>query len=101
MKIRRRPTQKHLFIQVLQSQIYIYKNLYYGKFGKLEEQRDDLGQKFNIDEFPSKDTIIVYNPGEKTILLIREAKDEDVQNEHKLCVVELKMLVMLLRNELK
>ena len=79
----------------------IYKNLYYGKFGKLEEQRDDLGQKFNIEEFPSKDTIIVYNPGEKTILLIREAKDEDVQNELKLCVVELKMLVMLLRNELK
>ena len=75
--------------------------MYYGKFGKLEEQRDDLGQKFNIDEFTSKDTIIVYNPGEKTILLIREAKDEDVQNEHKLCVVELKMLVMLLRNELK
>ena len=79
----------------------IYMDLFYGKFGKLEKQRDDLGVKFNIEEFPSEDTIIVYNPAEKVILLIREAKDEDVENELKLCGVELKMLMMLLWNELK
>ena len=94
-------TYSKAFVHSSSSITDMYMNLYYGKFGKLEEQRDDLGVKFNIEEFPSEDTIIVYNPSEKVILLIREAKDEDVQNELKLCGVELKMLLMLLWNELK
>lgn len=76
-------------------------NLYYGKISTTEERRDYLGMEFDIEEFPSKDTIVVYNPVERVILLIREANDEDVQSELKLCGVELKMLMMLLKNELK
>ena len=74
--------------------------LYYGKIDR-EEKLDDLGRLFNIEEFPGEYTITVYNPVERVILLIREAKDKNVLNELKLCSVELKMLMMLLGNELK
>lgn len=80
--------------------IYIYMKLHYGKADR-NEKLDEVGTEFDTEEFPSEHTITIFNPIEGVILLIREAKDENVENELKFCGVEMKMLVMLLGSELK
>ena len=69
--------------------------LHYGKADR-NEKLDEVGREFDIEEFASEHTITIFNPIEGVILLIREAKDENVENELKLCSVEVKMLDMLL-----
>ena len=72
----------------------IYLKMYNGKL-------DDLSRKLNIEYFPSTPTIIVYNPNEMIFLLVRLAESEDIENELKLCGVELKMLMLIVGDELK
>ena len=65
------------------------------------DELDSLRQKLNIEDFPSTPTVTVFNPKERIFFLIRIAENEDVEAEIKLCVAELKMLLLLVGNELK
>ena len=62
---------------------------------------DGLSQQLNIENFPSTPTITVYNPNQRIIFLIRIAENEDIENEIKLCDAELKMLILLIGDELE
>ena len=46
-------------------------------------------------------TITVYNPNEKIFFLVRAEQSKNVKNEIKLCCAELKMLILLVGNQLK
>ena len=65
------------------------------------DELDGLRQKFNIEDFPSIPTITVYNRKERIFFLIRMVENEDVEAEIKFCVAELKMLLLLVGNELQ
>ena len=58
-------------------------------------------QKFNIDDFPSTPSIIVYKPNERIFLLTRIAEGGGVENKIKLCGAELKILLLIVGHELK
>ena len=77
---------------------FLIKHLYFKICN--DELKDPCG-KFNIEDFPSTPTITVYNPKEKILFLIRVAESEDVENEIKLCGTELKMLMLLIGDELQ
>ena len=77
---------------------FLIKDLYLKMFN---DKLDDLRQKLNIENFPSTPTITVYNPNEGVFFLIRIAENEDVENEIKLCGAELKMLLVIIGDELK
>ena len=62
---------------------------------------DGLSRKLSIEDFPSTPTITVYNPNERIFLLVRVAESEDIENELELCGAELKMLMLLVGDELK
>ena len=65
------------------------------------DKLDGLRQKLNIEDFPSTPTITVFNPKEMIFFLIRIEENEDVETEIKLCGAELKILLLLLGDELK
>ena len=77
---------------------FLIKDLYLKMFNN---KLDDLRQKLNIEDFPSTPTITVYNPNERIFFLVRIAENEDVENEIKLCGAELKMLMLIVGDELK
>ena len=65
------------------------------------DKLDGLRQKLNIEDFPSTPTITVFNPKEMIFFLIRIEENDDVETEIKLCGAELKILLLLLGDELK
>ena len=77
---------------------FLIKDFYLKMFN---DKLDDLRLKLNIDDFPSTPTITVYNPNERIFFLVRIAENEDVENEIKLCGAELKMLILIVGDELK
>ena len=77
---------------------FLIKDLYLKMFN---DKLDDLRRKLNIEDFPATPTITVYNPNERIFFLVRIAENEDVENEIKLCGVELKMLMLIVGKELK
>ena len=77
---------------------FLIKDLYLKMYN---DKLDDLLRKLNIEDFPSTPTITVYNPSESIFFLVRPAESEDVENEIKLCCAELKMLIVLVGDELK
>ena len=62
---------------------------------------DGLSRKLNIEAFPSTPTITVCNPNQRILFLIRITKNEDVDNEIMLCGTELKILMLIVGDELK
>ena len=77
---------------------FLIKDLYLKMYN---DELDDLRRKLNIEDFPSTPTITVYNPNERIFLLVRVAGSKDVKNEIKLCGAELKMLMLIIGDELK
>ena len=77
---------------------FLIKDLYLKMYN---DKLDDLRRKLNIEDFPSTPTITVYNPNERIFFLVRPAESENVENEIKLCCAELKMLIVLVGDELK
>ena len=77
---------------------FLIKDLYLKMFN---DKLDGLRQKLNIEDFPSTPTITVFNPKEMIFFLIRIEENEDVETEIKLCGAELKILLLLLGDELK
>ena len=77
---------------------FLIKDLYLKMYN---DELDGLRQKLNIEDFPSTPTITVFNPKERIFFLIRIEENEDVETEIKLCGAELKILLLLLGNELK
>ena len=60
-----------------------------------------LERYLDIKEFPQEPAIIVYNPKENVILLIRKSNKENIEREIKYCNADLKMFMLLLWDELK
>ena len=77
---------------------FLIKDLYLKMYN---DKLDGLRQKLNIEDFPSTPTITVFNPKEMIFFLIRIEENEDVETEIKLCGAELKILLLLLGDELK
>ena len=77
---------------------FLIKDLYLKMYN---DELDGLRQKLNIEDFPSTPTITVFNPKERIFFLIRIEENENVETEIKLCGAELKILLLLLGNELK
>ena len=77
---------------------FLIKDLYLKMYN---DKLDGLCQKLNIEDFPSTPTITVFNPKEMIFFLIRIEENDDVETEIKLCGAELKILLLLLGDELK
>ena len=77
---------------------FLIKDLYLKMYN---DELDGLRQKLNIEDFPSTPTITVFNPKERIFFLIRIEENEDVETEIRLCGAELKILLLLLGDELK
>ena len=77
---------------------FLIKDLYLKMYS---DELDNLRQKLNIEDFPATPTITVYNPNERIFLLVRVAGSKDVEKEVKLCGAELKMLMLIVGDELK
>ena len=76
---------------------FLIKDLYLKMYN---DPLDDLCRKLRIEGFPATPTITVYNPNERIIFLIRIAENEDIENEITLSGAELKILLLLIGNEL-
>ena len=63
--------------------------------------RKTLHQYLDIKDFPRKPTIMVYNPKENVIFLIRKANRENIEKEINNCSADLKMFMLLFWDELK
>lgn len=70
--------------------------LFYEKFDK-EKLREDM----NIKDFPSTPIIIVYNPSQNVILLIRISGKEALREQIEFCSTDMKMFILLHGDEFK
>ena len=71
------------------------------KYLKWLYDEETLYQYLDIKDFPQKPTIVVYNPKENIIFLIRKAKSENIEKEINNCSADLKMFMLLFWDELK
>ena len=72
------------------------KKLFYNELEKVELCKD-----LDIKDFPSAPTVIVYNPKESVILLIRKSGKEDLRKEINICSDNLKIFMVLFGSECK
>ena len=63
--------------------------------------REILKGNFKIQEFSEQPVIIVYNPQENVLLLIRHAENQDLVADIKLGLNDLKMFLLLFNDKLK
>ena len=73
-----------------------FRKLLYNEYGK-EKLREDL----DISSFPSSPLVIVYNPKENVILLIRQSGKEELRKEIEFCSHDMKMFMLIFGDELK
>ena len=73
-----------------------FRKLFYDQFEK-EKLRKDL----DIKDFPAKPIIIVYNPSESVVLLIRTSENEELKKEIDHCSLDAKMFMLLFGDEVK
>ena len=71
------------------------------KYLKWLYDEETLVRYLDIKAFPRKPAIIVYNPKENIILLIRKPNRENIEKEIKYCNADLKMFMLLFWDELK
>ena len=63
--------------------------------------RESLQRSLKIRAFSELPVTIVYNPQENVLLLIRNAKNQDLANDIKLGLDDLKMFILLCSDKLK
>ena len=73
-----------------------FRKLFYNKFEK-EKLRKDL----DIKNFPPTPIIMVYNPSENVILLIRQSGEEIFGEQIEFCSHDVKMFMLLFGDEVK
>ena len=81
--------------------IHSFRILEYLKWFNNKFTKTTLDNNLYIDHFPRMPVIIVYNPKENVIFLIRKAESENLESEIDLCCSDLKMFMLLVFNELK
>ena len=72
---------------------------YFGKFFYDEFEKEGVRKDLNIKDFPATPIIIVYNPQESVILLIRNSENDNLRKEIEFCSHDMKMFVLLFGNE--
>ena len=63
--------------------------------------RKALKDSLKIDVFSEKPIVVVYNPQENTLLLIRKAENEELTTDIRLGLDDLKMFLLLFHDKLK
>ena len=63
--------------------------------------REILKGSFKIKEFSEKPIIVVYNPQENVLLLLRNEENQDLVTDIKLSLDDLKMFILLFSDKLK
>ena len=63
--------------------------------------REALKERLKIENFSDAPIIVVYNPQENVILLIRNAENQDLATDIKLGLNDLKMFILLCNEKLK
>ena len=63
--------------------------------------REALREILQIEAFPEKPVIVVYNPQKNVLLLIHNAENQDLETEIKLSFDYLKMFILLFNDNLK
>ena len=76
-------------------------SVYLDKWFHDKFQKERLFKDLDIKEFPSTSIIIVYNPKENVILLIRKSEKKDLRNQIELCSSDIKLFMLLFGDELK
>ena len=74
---------------------------YLRKFFYDELEIDKLRADLDIKEFPTTPIIIVYNPSENVILLIRISEKARLREQIEFCSHDMKMFILLFGNEIK
>ena len=75
--------------------------VYFDKWLRVKGSKERLSKDLYIKEFPSTPIIIVYNPKENVILLIRKSEKKDIKNQLELCSSDMKMFLTLFGDDLK
>lgn len=63
--------------------------------------KDNVLRSLHIKEFSPTPIIIVYNPNEKVVFLIRQVEGDNVKNDVRLSTADVKMFMLLYCNELQ
>ena len=63
--------------------------------------REALKERLKIEDISEASVIVVYNPQENVILLIRTAESQDLETDIKLGLNDLKMFILLFNDKLK
>ena len=63
--------------------------------------REALNKSLKIEEISEAPIIVVYNPQENVLLLIRDAESQDLASDIKLGLDDLKMFILLFNDKLK
>ena len=74
---------------------------YFDKWLCVKGSKEKLCKGLYIKEFPSTPIIIVYNPKENVVLLIRKSENKDMRNQLELCSSDMKMFMTLFGDDLK
>ena len=72
---------------------------YFGKFFYDELEKETVRKDLDIKDFPITPIIIVYNPQESVILLIRKSENENLRKEIEFCSHDMKMFMLLFGSE--
>ena len=74
---------------------------YLRKFFYDELEIDNLRAVLDIKDFPTTPIIIVYNPSENVILLIRTSEKANLREQIEFCSHDMKMFILLFGDEIK
>ena len=73
-----------------------FRKLFYDQF-----EKEKLLKDLDIKDFPATPIIIVYNPSESVVLLIRTSENEELKKEIDHCSHDTKMFMLLFGDEVK
>ena len=76
-------------------------SVYFDKWFHDKFNKERLFKDLDIKEFPSMSIIVVYNPMENVVLLIRKSEKKGIANEIELCSSDMKLFMLLFGDELK
>ena len=76
-------------------------SVYFDKWFHDRFNKERLFKDLDIKEFPSTSIIIVYNPKENVVLLIRKSEKKDIRSQIELCSLDIKLFMLLFGDELK
>ena len=73
-----------------------FSKLFYNEF-----EKEKLLKDLDIKDFPSSPIVMVYNPSESVILLIRTSEKEGLREQIEFCSHDMKMFMLLFGDEVK